>query len=95
MDDFQNRYEESATNRSYNIINQAYKLYDVLWVLALALNDTDAMIKSGNISGTGCEALPGSLVPLEEFDYSNKMIACLIQWNIQKTDLLGVTVSYS
>ena len=75
------------------MIEDAYKLYDALWVLAWALHGTDAMIKSQNIEGTGCENATGSLVPLENFDYSNEKIGCLIRWNIQQTNFFGVTVS--
>ena len=52
------------------------------------------MIDDGDIIGTGCENKSGSLTPLENFDYSNKKIGCLIQWNIQKTNFSGLTVSY-
>lgn len=87
-------YEERARRDHYNTTSQAYKLYDVMWALALALNSTDAMIKSGaDINGTGCEDYPGSLVPLEMFDYPNKKLGCLIQWNIQRTNFSGLTVS--
>ena len=71
----------------------AYNLYDALWLFALALNNTDAMIKNGDVSGTGCEGVSGSLVPLEEFSYSNGRMGCLIQWNIQQTNFFGLTVS--
>ena len=91
---FTNEYEERAKRGRYSIINQAYRLYDVLWVLALALNNTIAMINTGNITETGCDCVSGSLVPLEEFEYSNKKIGCLIQWNIEQTDFFGLTVSY-
>ena len=90
---FKEEYEERARSGNYRIINQAYKLYDVLWVLALALNNTNAMIDSGDINETGCEDVPGSLVPLEDFHYTNKRIGCLIQWNIQQTNFSGLTVS--
>ena len=90
---FRERYETRARRGKYIIINQAYKLYDALWVLALGLNHTDTMIKSSDISGTGCESVSGSLVPLEEFNYTNAKIGCLIQWNIQQTNLFGLTVS--
>ena len=94
LTEFRNEYEERAKRESYSIIDQAYKLYDVLWVLALALNDTVTIIDSGDVSETGCDGVPGSLqVPLEEFDYSNKKLGCLIQWNIQQTDFSGLTVS--
>ena len=92
---FTEKYEERARNGSYTIINQAYKLYDVLWVLALALNSTDAMTKEGNnVTIMECENATGSLVPLEEFDYSNELMGCLIRWNIQQTHrFYGLTVS--
>ena len=68
-------------------------MYDVIWVLALALNNTMTMINSGDISETNCGNIPGSLVPLEQFNYSNEKIGCLIQWNLQQTNFTGVTVS--
>ena len=66
--------------------------YDAVWVLALALNRTMAMVGSGNINGTGCGNVTGSLVPLERFQYSNERMGCLIQWNIQRTNISGVSV---
>ena len=53
------------------------------------------MINSNNvINATGCQDVPGSLVPLEHFNYTNERIGCLIQWNIQRTNFSGLTVSY-
>ena len=69
-------------------------LYDVIWVLALALNNTMTMIaNNADINETSCENVPGSLVPLEQFTYANERMGCLIQWNIQKLSFLGVSVS--
>ena len=62
-------------------------------MLALALNDTDDMIRSGDINGTGCEGLRGALVALENFKYRNMKVGCLIQWNIQNTNFTGLSVS--
>ena len=90
---FTSKYEERARKEGYNTTGQAYKLYDVLWVLALALNGTNAMVNSGDINGTGCEGVSGSLVPLEEFNYSNSKMGCLMQWNIQQINFSGLTVS--
>ena len=90
------KYEERARNESYAIINQAYRLYDALWVLALALNHTDALIKAGDFAKiTECGNATGSLVSLEKFNYSNELVGCLIQWSIQQTDFYGLSVSYS
>ena len=90
---FNNKYEERGRREGFSTSGVAYNLYDALWLFALALNNTDAMVKSGNISGTGCEGIPGSPVPLEEFSYSNGRMGCLIQWNIQQTNFFGLTVS--
>ena len=70
-------------------------MYDAIWILALALNKTLSMVEAGNssIAGTGCENATGSLVPLEEFSYSNEKMGCLIQWNLQQTNFSGVSVS--
>ena len=70
-------------------------VYDAIWILALALNETLSMVKAGNSSivGTGCENATGSLVPLEEFSYDNEKMGCLIQWNLQQTNFSGVSVS--
>ena len=66
-----------------------------MWVLAIALNNTAAMVRSGDINETGCSNVSGSLVLLEDFDYSNEKMGCLIQWNLQQTNFSGVSVSYS
>ena len=70
-------------------------VYDAIWILALALNKTLTMVEAGNssIDGTGCENVTGSIVPLEEFSYSNEKMGCLIQWNLQRTNFSGVSVS--
>ena len=71
-------------------------VYDAIWILALALNKTLSMVDIGNSSviGTGCENATGSLVPLEAFSYSNEKMGCLMQWNIQRTNFSGVSVSH-
>ena len=69
-------------------------LYDATWILALALNKTLSMVNAGNssIAEAGCENATGSLVPLQNFSYSNEMMGCLIQWNLQRTNFSGVSV---
>lgn len=62
-------------------------------MLPIALNKTLAAVESGDISGTGCDEVPGSLEPLENFNYTNEKMGCLIQWNLQQTNFSGVSVS--
>lgn len=75
------------------MIDTGVRVYDVMWVLAIALNKTMMAVESDNISETGCNEVPGSLVPLEEFSYANEKMGCVIQWNLQQTDFSGVSVS--
>ena len=78
----------------YDFVDAGVRLYDVVWVLAFALNSTLSMVESGDISETGCENISGSLVPLEEFNYTNEKMGCLIQWNLQETNFLGGSVCH-
>ena len=71
----------------------AAQLHDDVWGLALALNATMTMVNENNITGTGCENLPGELVPLEDFTYNNSKMGCLITWNLRRLTFSGVSVS--
>ena len=33
---------------------------------------------------SGCEVLPGDLVSLEEFDYTNEKVGCILRQGFQK-----------
>ena len=90
--DFEREYERRALEGRFNIIERSYHNYDAIWALALALNRTMTMVDESDISGTGCEMMNGSLVPLYEFDYSNALMGCLVQWNLQRTNFSGVVV---
>ena len=38
--------------------------------------------------------MQGDLVPLEQFDYRNKKLGCLLQESMDEVSFLGVTVSH-
>ena len=42
---------------------------------------------------TNCTDLYGELVPLNDFNYSNAFMGCVIRYNFQRTDFLGISVS--
>ena len=89
---FENEYTRRAIEGGFDVVDAGIRAYDVIWVIALALNNTMLMVRSGDISQTGCSNVPGSLVPLEEFEYNNEKMGCLIQWNLQQTNFSGVSV---
>ena len=91
--EFEAKYE-NRTDSEYDRV-LAGVMFDVIWVLAMALNQTMTMINHGNISHTNCMNASGDLLPLEEFNYTNEKIQCLVQWNLQQTDFNGVSVRIS
>ena len=44
---------------------------------------------------TNCEGMDGGLVPLDEFNYSNSFMGCVIRYHLLQTDFIGVSVSKS
>ena len=91
--EFESKYSSRAAGDGFRVIEAGFSVYDVLWVLAKGLNSTMAMVKSGNISHTGCRDVPGSLVNFEDFNHTNMRMGCLIRWNLENTKFLGVSVS--
>ena len=59
--------------------------------MALGLDATVQRIAQGNDSG--CEGLPGDLVPLEDFDYTNERLGCIMKQSMRNVNFAGLTVS--
>lgn len=90
---FDKEYFQRGTQELGEFNPFTHALYDVMWALAFALNHTMTMVESEDINSTGCQNDQGSLVPLHEFNYSNEMMGCLMQWNLQRTNFSGLTVT--
>ena len=43
---------------------------------------------------TDCVGKDGALVPLNEFNYSNAFMGCVIRYNLQRTNFTGMLVSF-
>ena len=93
--EFFEQYSTRATTKSFTVIDAGFAIHDVLWVLALALNNTMTMVNNDDIGQTNCENVPGSLVNLSDFDHTNKQMGCVIRWNLDNTNFSGVSVSDS
>ena len=71
--------------------------FDTLWTLATVLNYTETL-RIDNESRLdplieSCSHLPGELVPLDEFTYSNAFMGCVMKENYHKVNFTGVSVS--
>ena len=59
--------------------------------IATGLHNASERVKINDTSG--CDHLPGELVPLEEFSYRNQRMGCVLQRSIAQVNIAGVTVS--
>ena len=66
--------------------------YDAVWALARGLDRAVTRIDLNDSSG--CDHLPGELVPLEEFDYQNERMGCVLRKSFSQVSFHGITVSH-
>ena len=71
--------------------------FDAMWTVGQVLNYTEEMrlqrvIKNATPEFEECFHLPGELVPLNEFNYSNAFMGCVMNNNYYKVHFLGVSV---
>ena len=65
--------------------------FDAVWALAEALNKTEEM-RLDNETVANCTDFDGDLVPLDQFNYSNGLMGCVLKYTLHQTDFLGVSV---
>ena len=67
-----------------------------MWTVAQVLNYTEEMRLQNHTKNATefeeCSHLPGELVPLNEFNYSNGFMGCVMRDNFYKVDFDGVSV---
>ena len=66
-------------------------VFDGIWAIAIGLDIASKKISAGNDSR--CENVPGDLVPLEQFNYTNMKLGCILRQSFSEVDFLGLTVS--
>lgn len=64
-------------------------VFDSVWTIAIGLDMASKKILIKN--ETGCEGLPGELVPLEHFQYNNMKLGCVIKQSFSELNFLGIT----
>ena len=74
-------------------LNTVGVAYDAVWAMALGLHHAWEQISRND--SRGCGHLPGELVPLEEFDYQNEMMGCVLRNSFHQVNFTGITVSFS
>ena len=92
-DEFVEKYYSLVNSPEYKDIvpsSVAGVAYDAVWAMAIGLDTASKRVHMGNESG--CEHLPGDLVPPEEFDYSNAKMGCVLEKSFSETSFIGITV---
>ena len=70
--------------------------FDAMWTVAKVLNYTEENrlqnLSRDHSEFEECHHLAGDLVPLNEFNYSNAFMGCVIFLNYRKINFTGVAV---
>ena len=94
--DFAGKYTERIKNTEFewNLLHAI--AFDAVWTLALVLNYTEEMrlnqSKEQAIHQNCSSDLTGDLVPLNNFNYSNIYMGCIMKHNFYKVNFTGVSV---
>jgi hypothetical protein len=91
--EYEVEYRERRKEDRYQNLTEvsiAASEYDATWAMALGLHNTMKMVTLND--STGCEDLPGELVPLERFDYMNNKMGCVLLKGFQQVNFHGITV---
>ena len=94
--EFNDKYKNRYKSMNYNNTVTYAQAFDAIWTIAQVLNYTEEMRinQTSRVSvHENCRDLPGELVPLNEFNYSNAFMGCVIKYNFYEVNFTGVTVS--
>ena len=73
------------------IVQNFLRAFDAVWTLAEVLKYTEKNRTSSEVP-EDCTHLHGNLVPLDEFNYSNALMGCVIKENYKRINFTGLTV---
>ena len=96
--EFIDKYTMKLNKTEFNL-RFAATAFDAVWSLALVLKYTDDMMRLKNQSKgdpihVNCSSnLTGDLVPLNEFNYSNAFMGCVMKYNFYNINFTGMSVS--
>ena len=87
----ENVYKQLLENGSYTPLDFYGNAYDAMWAIALGLDIADKWSKEiENVSV--CDDQQGEYVTLDQFNYTNKKMGCLLRESFQSINFTGITV---
>ena len=95
-EEFEEEYSNLLHQERYKVQNLTEfilsgSLYDATWAMALGLHKASERVLANDSSG--CDHFPGKLDPLEDFEYQNKKMGCVLRKSFHQVHFLGITVS--
>ena len=95
-EEYEKEYSKLLQQERYQVQNltkfiASGSIYDATWAMALGLHNASEMVMMNDSSG--CDHLPGRLVPLEDFDYMNEKMGCVMHNSFHQVHFFGITVS--
>ena len=88
--EFHDNYTNAYNGTEYK---QFAAAFDALWTVARVLNYTETLRNTNMSTYENCSDLPGELVPLNEFNYSNAFMGCVMSNSYYEVNFTGVSVS--
>ena len=83
------RLEEEPQYQNYTHFEAAGMAFDAVWAIALGLNN----VVNNKTNNSDCEDLPGEMIKLENFNYTNEKMGCVLQKGFESVNFKGITVS--
>ena len=93
MGEYIKRFSQFRNNSNQSVLPVSVPNvgFDLAWVLALGLDI--AIERVAQYNDSGCEDVPGEIVPLEEFNYSNEKMGCILKESMGSVEFEGLSVS--
>ena len=80
--------------QNYTEVIIAGSEFDAMWAMALGLHEAAERVSLND--STGCDNIhTGEMSPLEDFDYLNDKMGCVLNESFKQVNFVGVTVSGS
>ena len=86
---YRSRLTSDPRYKNYTHFEASGMAFDAVWAIALGL---DNVVKN-NTNNSDCECLPGEIVGLEDFTYTNEKMGCVLQKGFEQVNFTGITVS--
>ena len=84
---------EEFKYENFTALNFFGNAYDAIWAMAVGLNNVEEWAKEKR-NDSECDTLPGELVTLDKFNYTNRRMGCFMRKGMEAVNFTGITVNH-